>query len=316
MERVTEPVYPPCPISDQNARLDRSSTEYWGSSADSSISAAGPPIAVVVLSKIGHELSRRVIGSTLAGDGLLVRLRSTSIGLLGVVTATGLGLIAFVSNQSWPGALNSPLPVSPSMVSGIHGAVALDGTTSPTTSVTPARRVRTGATHLGPGAGGAQPGPSSAPGKLRGAHEAAGPAPAGQGAPAPAPQAPPSQPPVPSSSGPEGQGAVPVTTPASGAPPSPAPVASSADRSKRSARAAAGAANGKGGKGGKAESESRSSGPPKQKASPAERPARSAHAAVPPPAQSAPAAAPADSEGGSAPEQPGRGHAYGKSGRS
>lgn len=46
------------------------------------------------------------------GDGLS-RIRNTSIALLGVVAAIGLGLIAFMSQQGWPGAFSSPIPPGP-----------------------------------------------------------------------------------------------------------------------------------------------------------------------------------------------------------
>jgi hypothetical protein len=79
----------------------------------------------LVLSRARHLLSRSVLGSSLAGDGLLVRLRSTSIGLLGVVTAVGLGLVAFISQLGWPGVFNAPIPGSPHEAATVHGAVAL-----------------------------------------------------------------------------------------------------------------------------------------------------------------------------------------------
>lgn len=46
------------------------------------------------------------------GDGLL-RIRNVSIALLGLVTAIGLGLIAFVSQQGWPGVVSGPIPGGP-----------------------------------------------------------------------------------------------------------------------------------------------------------------------------------------------------------
>ena len=50
--------------------------------------------------------------SSSAGDGL-VRIRNLSIALLGLVTAIGLGLIVFVSQQGWPGVISGPLPAGP-----------------------------------------------------------------------------------------------------------------------------------------------------------------------------------------------------------
>jgi hypothetical protein len=82
-------------------------------------------MAVMVLSKVGHALSHSVFGSSLAGDGLLVRIRSTSIALFGLVTAIGLGLVVFISQQGWPGAFNSAIPSNPPELGVVHDAVAL-----------------------------------------------------------------------------------------------------------------------------------------------------------------------------------------------
>jgi hypothetical protein len=79
----------------------------------------------LVLSRARHLLSHSVLGSSLAGDGLLVRLRSTSIGLLGLVTAVGLGLIAFIAQLGWPGVFNAPIPGSPHEAGTVHNAIAL-----------------------------------------------------------------------------------------------------------------------------------------------------------------------------------------------
>lgn len=78
-----------------------------------------------MLSKARQTLTRTVFGSNLAGDGMLVRLRSTSIALLGVVTAIGLGLVAFISQLGWPGIVNSPIPSGPAEAGSIHSAIAL-----------------------------------------------------------------------------------------------------------------------------------------------------------------------------------------------
>ena len=43
-----------------------------------------------------------LVGANLAGDGLRERLRSTTFAMLGLVTATGLGLVALAYNQGWP----------------------------------------------------------------------------------------------------------------------------------------------------------------------------------------------------------------------
>jgi hypothetical protein len=79
----------------------------------------------LVLFKTRQMLSRTVFGSSLAGDAMLVRLRSTSIALLALVTAIGLGLVAFISQLGWPGVVNSPIPNNPVEAGAVHNAIAL-----------------------------------------------------------------------------------------------------------------------------------------------------------------------------------------------
>ncbi len=63
--------------------------------------------------------------SSLAGDGMLLRLRRASIALLGLVGAVGLGLIFFISQIGWPGVFSGPMPGSPTRVGTVHDAIAL-----------------------------------------------------------------------------------------------------------------------------------------------------------------------------------------------
>ncbi|MDX6608553.1 MAG: hypothetical protein QOF85_478 [Solirubrobacterales bacterium] len=56
---------------------------------------------------------------------MLLRLRRASLALLGLVGAVGLGLVIFISQLGWPGALNAPLPNGPAKVGTVHDAVAL-----------------------------------------------------------------------------------------------------------------------------------------------------------------------------------------------
>lgn len=69
-------------------------------------------MSVVVGSRLRQTLSNATLGSSLAGDGLLIRLRSTTIGLLGLVAVVGLGLVAFISQIGWPSVLSGPLPAA------------------------------------------------------------------------------------------------------------------------------------------------------------------------------------------------------------
>jgi hypothetical protein len=50
---------------------------------------------------------------SLLGDGLPERLRSTSIALLGIVAAVGLGIVAFALQLGFPLAASAPLPQPP-----------------------------------------------------------------------------------------------------------------------------------------------------------------------------------------------------------
>lgn len=209
--------------------LDESSTQYWVYSTSLFNGLVGRSIVVVVLSKVGQELSRRVIGSTLAGDGLLVRLRSTSIGLIGVVAATGLGLVAFIAGQGWPAMLNSPIPKSPPAVTAVHDAVRVGGSPPSPSTGTLARVSRTGRTVTLSGSGTGTHVAFPRAGGLHGAHAVGGgasspspgptPAPAQSHPVAPEPQAPPA---------PTGQGneTVPASTPVPSSP-SVQPVSSS-----------------------------------------------------------------------------------------
>lgn len=70
-------------------------------------------MVVKVPSKLGHAVSRALSGQSLIGDGMLVRLRSSTLGILGLVAAVGLGLVAFISQQGWPEGLTGPLPQAP-----------------------------------------------------------------------------------------------------------------------------------------------------------------------------------------------------------
>ena len=47
---------------------------------------------------------------SLLGDGLLDRARSTLLGLLGLTTAVGLGIVALALNQGWPLVPGGPIP--------------------------------------------------------------------------------------------------------------------------------------------------------------------------------------------------------------
>lgn len=71
-------------------------------------------MGVEVRSKLGNSVSRSLSGSSLIGDGMLVRLRSSTLAILGFVAAVGLAMVAAVSQQGWPDVLTGPLPQAPS----------------------------------------------------------------------------------------------------------------------------------------------------------------------------------------------------------
>jgi hypothetical protein len=71
---------------------------------------------VEVISKLKQATFGAFVTSSLVGDSLPVRVRSASIGILGLVAAVGLSLTAVVSQQGWPGALSAPLPQPPQLV--------------------------------------------------------------------------------------------------------------------------------------------------------------------------------------------------------
>jgi hypothetical protein len=53
---------------------------------------------------------RSVTKASVLGDGLLVRVRSTSLALLGLTAAVGLAMVAVALNQDWPLIAGAPIP--------------------------------------------------------------------------------------------------------------------------------------------------------------------------------------------------------------
>jgi hypothetical protein len=267
-------------------------------------------MVVTVLSKIGHQLSRRVIGSTLAGDGLLVRLRSTSIGLLGLVAAVCLALVAFVASQGWPEILNSPLPATPPKVSAVNNAVAL----RPPTSVPPARVAGAGGSTASLRSGrhgipsGVPSGSNGGKGRLHAAHQVAGSAPPPAPQPAPVPVPSPTAPP----SSPAGGDTASTPTPTSPAPTAPVTAVTAPGKSKSPPTDVGNTTTGHG----KSESAGHSNAPAKPKSHGASKPALPHHAPAPSPVETAPPETVPPTDNVSAPDQRGNGHGNGKSSKS
>jgi hypothetical protein len=77
-----------------------------------------------MLSKIYQRV--QAVGQSLAGDGMLLRLRNVSIALVGAVAAVGLGLTLFISQLGFPAVFSGPIPGNPTTKVGtLHDAVAL-----------------------------------------------------------------------------------------------------------------------------------------------------------------------------------------------
>ena len=82
--------------------LNGSPNQKWGFRAPALSSTDFRPMVVLVFSRRGHSLSHLVSKPSLAGDRLLERMRSTTFALLGLTTAVGLGLVAFISSRVGP----------------------------------------------------------------------------------------------------------------------------------------------------------------------------------------------------------------------
>jgi len=83
-----------------------------------------------MLSRRGKSLHFR---PSFAGTGLLERMRSTTFALLGITAAVGLGLVATLSQQSWPLLPSAPLPGLPSE-GQVHDAAPVKGADTVSTS--------------------------------------------------------------------------------------------------------------------------------------------------------------------------------------
>jgi hypothetical protein len=99
---------------------------------------------VKVASRLKKAIARSVAPSVLVGDDMLIRLRSTTIGILGLVAAVGLGLVGFVSNQGWPGVIGGPLPQAPTRI--VENEAISASTPAPSGTKQSSHRHRAGAT--------------------------------------------------------------------------------------------------------------------------------------------------------------------------
>jgi hypothetical protein len=83
----------------------------------------------------------RAAGHSLAGDGMLLRLRNASIALIAAIAAVGLGLTLFIAQLGFPSVFSSPIPGNPTEAGAVHDAVALTHSPAVSTS-SPTLRVR------------------------------------------------------------------------------------------------------------------------------------------------------------------------------
>ena len=104
--------------------LNRSPQQYWGF-----LPFGLSPTATMndgyreMLSKIRQRSWE--VGQSLAGDGMLLRLRNASIALVAAVAAVGLGLTLFISQLGFPGCLQRPDSRQSGQSGSVHNAVAL-----------------------------------------------------------------------------------------------------------------------------------------------------------------------------------------------
>jgi hypothetical protein len=82
-------------------------------------------MVVSVASRMRQALARSSLYSNVVGDSMLARLRNSTIGLLGAVTAVGLALVAFIVQLGIPGAFDGALPDAPRGVAAVGKAIAL-----------------------------------------------------------------------------------------------------------------------------------------------------------------------------------------------
>jgi hypothetical protein len=104
-----------------------------------------------VLHRYSNRLSRFGIAHSVAGDGLLDRMRTTTFALLGITAAVGLAFVALIASQGWPA-----LPLGPILGPRTHEAVgdATAVTGDPAVAGKGGRRAASGSVPGSPGPAG------------------------------------------------------------------------------------------------------------------------------------------------------------------
>lgn len=90
--------------------MDESTNRYWGYVAAALSIGSRRSMDVSVLSKHGQRSLRSAARTSILGDGLLERTRSTTLALLGLTAAIGLAMVALALNQGWPLIAGAPIP--------------------------------------------------------------------------------------------------------------------------------------------------------------------------------------------------------------
>jgi hypothetical protein len=75
--------------------------------------------------KRGQRRLRPIGGPSILGNGLLERVRSTSLALLGATAAVGLAIVAVALNQGWPLVAGSSVPPLPRQARAVGAATVV-----------------------------------------------------------------------------------------------------------------------------------------------------------------------------------------------
>ncbi|HET7053117.1 MAG TPA: hypothetical protein VFI09_04275 [Solirubrobacterales bacterium] len=75
--------------------------------------------------KRGQRGLRPIGGTSILGNGLLERVRSTSLALLGATAAVGLAIVAVALNQGWPLVAGSSVPPLPRQARAVGAATVV-----------------------------------------------------------------------------------------------------------------------------------------------------------------------------------------------
>lgn len=75
--------------------------------------------------KRGQRGLRPIGGASILGNGLLERVRSTSLALLGATAAVGLAIVAVALNQGWPLVAGSSVPPLPRQARAVGAATVV-----------------------------------------------------------------------------------------------------------------------------------------------------------------------------------------------